>query len=158
MDQVTVRKLDHAGRQVISYPGHVLERDDDAIVLRTYWDREPMDLGFVVLEPDDRWTETFYADRWYNVFEIRASNGRLKGWYCNVTRPARITAEEVVAEDLALDLWVAADGETRVLDEGEFAELGLSPAVRERALEALAELRARAQAGESPFNADLGGG
>ncbi len=154
MDQVTVRKLNHTGQEVISYPGEVLERRDDAIVLRTTWDREPMDLGFVVLEPDDGWTETFYADRWYNVFEIRDSDGRLKGWYCNVARPARITEDEVAAEDLALDLWVAPDGERTVLDEDEFAALPLAPETRWRAREALAKLEARAEAGVPPFDGE----
>jgi hypothetical protein len=152
MDQVIVRKLDHTGQEVISYPGEVLERRDDAIVLRTSWDREPMDLGFVVLEPDDGWIETFYADRWYNVFEIRDSDGRLKGWYCNVARPARITEDEVAAEDLALDLWVAPDGEMTVLDEDEFAALPLAPDTRRRAWEALAKLKAGAEAGVPPFD------
>jgi hypothetical protein len=151
MNQVTVRKLDHAGREVISYPGKVLERGDGAIVLRTSWDREPMDLGFVVLEPGDRWIETFYANRWYNVFEIRDSEGCLKGWYCNVTRPARITEDEVTAEDLALDLWVDPDKGTKVLDEDEFAELPLSIEERCRAREALAELRHRADESIPPF-------
>jgi hypothetical protein len=158
MDQVTVRKLDHAGREAISYPGEILNRSDDAIVLRTSWDREPLDLGFVVLEPEDRWTETFYADRWYNVFEIRAGDGRLKGWYCNVTRPAHISEDEVAAQDLALDLWVDPDGEMKVLDEDEFAELTLSPEARRRAREALAELRAKAEAGRSPFDGEVRGG
>ena len=148
---VTIRKLDHAGRQVIAYPGQVLWCDGHAIVLRTGWDRAPLDLGFVVLEPGDRWTEYFYADRWYNIFEIRASD-RLKGWYCNVTRPARIGADEVVAEDLALDLWVAPDGETRVLDEDEFAALPLTPAEREAARKALAELQAMVLQKTPPFD------
>jgi len=146
------RKLDHAGRQVIAYPGRVLRRDDRAIVLRTGWDRPPMDLGYVVLEPGDRWTEYFYTDRWYNIFEIRASDGRLKGWYCNVTRPACIGADEVAAEDLALDLWVAPDGETRVLDEDEFAALPLPPAEREAAQKALAELQAMVARKAAPFD------
>ncbi|OQY20658.1 MAG: hypothetical protein B6I35_10355 [Anaerolineaceae bacterium 4572_32.2] len=47
-----------------------------------------MDLGYVALEPSDRWTECFYTDRWYNVFEIHAADDSLKGWYCNITRPA----------------------------------------------------------------------
>lgn len=152
MDQVTVRKLNHAGEEVISYPGEVLERREDAVVLRTSWDREPRDLGFVVLEPDDRWTEIFYSDRWYNVFEIRSSGGRLKGWYCNVTRPARITEDEIAAEDLALDLWIDSDGEMDVLDEDEFAELPLSPQTRRRAKQALTELRVRAEQGFPPFD------
>lgn len=152
MDQVTVRKLDHTGRQVISYPGRVLRRSDDGVVLRTSWDRAPMDLGFVVLEPGDRWTETFYSDRWYNIFEIRASDGRLKGWYCNVTRPAHIGEGHVTAEDLALDLWVEPDGTVQVLDEDEFAELPLAAEERRAAREALAELRSMVAQREPPFD------
>jgi predicted RNA-binding protein associated with RNAse of E/G family len=150
--QLTVRKLDHKGQQVTAYPGRVLQRDDSTIVLRTSWDRAPLDVGYVLLEPGDHWAEHFYADRWYNIFEIRSSNGRLKGWYCNVTRPARITADEVSAEDLALDLWVAPDGEMLVLDEDEFAALLLSPAEREAAQNALAELKAMVTQRVPPFD------
>ncbi len=152
MTTITVRKLDHAGRQVTAYPGQVLQREESAIVLRTFWRRASLDLGYVILEPNDHWTEYFYADRWYNIFEIRASDGRLKGWYCNVTRPARITAAEVSAEDLALDLWVAPNGETRALDEDEFAALALPPAEREAAQQALAELQAMVGQKTSPFD------
>lgn len=152
MDRVTVRKLDHSGREIISYPGKVLKRSDDAIVLRTSWDREPMDLGFVTLEPDDRWTEYSYSNRWYNIFEIRASNWRLKGWYCNITRPAHIGEDEVSAEDLALDLWVAPDGTTQVLDANEFAELPLTPEERRAARQALVELQAMVVEEIPPFD------
>jgi protein associated with RNAse G/E len=156
MEQVTVRKLDHSGRQVIAYRGEVLRREDDAIVLRTTWDRPPLDLGFVVFETGSRWTEYFYAGQWYNIFEICASDGRLQGWYCNITRPARISDAEVAAEDLALDLWVAADGEMRVLDENEFASLPLSPAEQRAAREALAELQAMVSQKAPPFDKRLG--
>jgi predicted RNA-binding protein associated with RNAse of E/G family len=152
MAQITVRKLDHTGREVVSYPADILVRSSDTIVLRTAWDREPVDLNFAVLEPDDRWTETFYSDRWYNIFEIRASDGRLKGWYCNVTRPAKITHDEVLAEDLALDLWVEPDGTVHVIDEDEFEELELSPTAREAAREALGQLMAMVARGAAPFD------
>jgi predicted RNA-binding protein associated with RNAse of E/G family len=146
--------LDHEGREVISYPGEVVERGEGRIVLRTSWEREPMDLGFVVLEPADRWREFFYADRWYNVFEIRDGDGRLKGWYCNITRPARIGPDEVAAEDLALDLWVTPDGASELLDEEEFAELELEPEERRKAREALLDLRHRVETGQSPFGGE----
>jgi len=149
---VTVRKLDHLGRQVTAYPGRVLRRTDALIVLRTGWDRSPLDLGFVILEPGDRWTEYFYADRWYNIFEICASGGQLKGWYCNVTRPPCIRDTEVAAEDLALDLWVAPDREMRVLDEDEFAALSLAPAERAAARSALVELQTMVREGIVPFD------
>jgi predicted RNA-binding protein associated with RNAse of E/G family len=158
MGAITIQKLDHAGNQVFAYPGQVLQRKDRAIVLRTGWGRAPMDLDFVVLEPGDRWTEYFYADRWYNIFEIRASDGHLKGWYCNVTRPACIGDDEVSAEDLALDLWVAPDGEPQVLDEDEFAALSLRPGEREAARQALAELQGMVAQRVAPFDRIEGGG
>ena len=149
---ITIRKLDHTGRQVTAYPGQVLRRDGSTIVLRTSWNRAPLDVGYVVLEPGDRWTEYFYADRWYNIFEIRAGGGRLKGWYCNITRPACVATDEVSAEDLALDLWVASDGETLVLDEDEFAALPLSPTEREAAQNGLAELQTMVRQKTPPFD------
>ncbi len=149
---VTIRKLDHAGREVLSYPGRVLWRKDGAIALRTSWTRAPLDVGYVVLEPGDRWTEHFYADRYYNIFEIQTGDGRLKGWYCNITRPACIDAAEVAAEDLALDLWVAPDGEMLVLDEDEFAALRLPPTEREAAQAALAELQVMVERRMRPFD------
>lgn len=158
MTDVTIRKLDHMGREVLSYPGTVLEQQDDAVTLRTSWDRSPVDLGFVVLEPGDCWTEFFYSNRWYNVFEIRAGDGRLKGWYCNITRPARIGKREVAAEDLALDLWVEPDGETTVLDEGEFAQLPLSRRERRMARQALVELEHRVEKRLFPFSTDTRSG
>jgi len=154
MGQVTIRKLDHTGSQVTAYPGEVLRRTNRAIVLCTGWDRAPMDLGFVVLEPGDRWTEYFYADRWYNIFQICASDGRLKGWYCNVTRPAFIGADEVTAEDLALDLWVAPGGAMQVLDEDEFVALPLAPGERDAARRALAELQAMVAQETPPFDGE----
>ncbi|MBE9508279.1 MAG: DUF402 domain-containing protein, partial [Chloroflexi bacterium] len=86
------------------------------------------------------------------IFEIHGGDGRLKGWYCNITRPARIDAREVAAEDLALDLWVAPDGECRVLDEDEFAALPLTPVEREAAQQALAELQAMVKQQVPPFD------
>ncbi len=156
MGSITVRKLDHVGSEVFAYPGQVVQRSDSAVVLRTAWDRAPRDLGYVVLEPNDRWTEYFYTDRWYNIFRICTSDGHLKGWYCNITRPARISAEEVSAEDLALDLWVAPDGDMRVLDEDEFAALPLSAEERAVALSALAELEAMVAQNAAPFDAGSG--
>lgn len=111
-----------------------------------------MELGFVVLEPGDRWIEFFYSDRWYNIFEIHASDGRLKGWYCNITRPACMGEDEVAAEDLALDLWVAPDGTMQVLDEHEFADLPLTPEERRTAREALAELEDMVAREDPPFD------
>ena len=153
-NDIIVRKLDTAGDEKIRYPGRVLERTASAVVLEAFFSRERMELGFVTLKPGDRFVEYFYADRWYNVFVIYdVDNGRLKGWYCNVTRPAIIADGQVSAVDLALDLWIAPDGSARVLDEDEFAALPLAPGETAAARAALDELRALAAAHAGPFAA-----
>ena len=141
VETITVHKLDHTGVERMAYSGEVVRRTPGAVVVRARWQLEPMDLGFITLELDDIWTEYYYADRWYNIFEIRDQESRLKGWYCNVTRPARIEQDAIYWEDLALDLWVAPDGMQQVLDEDEFNELAISRTERRAALQALAHLQ-----------------
>src|SRR3990170_337555 len=103
-NDIIVRKLNLDEEEKIRYPGRVLGRTASAVVLEAFFSRERMELGFVTLKPGDRFVEHFYADRWYNVFVIYdVDNGRLKGRYCNVTRPAIIADGQVSAVDLALD-------------------------------------------------------
>lgn len=91
--------------------------------------------------------------------EVRTGAGELKGWYCDVTRPAVLRDGELLVEDLDLDLWVSADrsGVLR-LDEDEFEESGLAgrdPASARAAVEALDELERLART-EEGFAALLG--
>ncbi len=151
-NDIIVRKLDLEGEEKIRYPGRVLERTASAVVLEAFFSRERMELGYVTLKPGDRFVEYFYADRWYNVFGIYDVDDReLKGWYCNITRPAVIAGGEVSAVDLALDLWIAPDGSGVVLDEDEFAALPLAPEETAAARAALDELRGLAAERAGPF-------
>jgi len=125
---ITIRKLDHTGREVFSYSGVVLKRTATSVTLEAFFGRyDRLDLGYTVFERGDRFVETFYTDRWYNIFEIYSVRDQtLRGWYCNFTRPAIIHDDQVSAEDLALDVWVDPDGRAQVLDEAEFAALPLA--------------------------------
>ncbi|MGW7055050.1 DUF402 domain-containing protein [Streptomyces sp. NPDC054887] len=139
-----------AGRTKIRYPASVLSDDGTHLVVRAPWAAPGVrDFGFVRFEPGDVFTEHYWRDRWYAVKEVRAGDGALKGWYCDVTRPAVVADGRVEVEDLDLDLWVSADGaQVLRLDEDEFAASGLAArdpgaaAEASRALDAL-ELRAR---------------
>lgn len=117
-----VRKLDHNGNVKATYDGEVLARDEHGVILRAVWTRPVARLGFVTFEQGDVLREFFYADRWYNVFEISSAQGELKGWYADVTRPARITDDQLDWEDLLLDIWMSPQGEMLILDEDEFAQ------------------------------------
>jgi hypothetical protein len=160
MSALRIRKLDLDGREVFSYPGALLARTENSVTVEAFFERyERLDLGYTVFERGDRFVERFYADRWYNVFEVySAGTGRLRGWYCNIARPARITAEQVSQVDLALDVWVNPDGSALVLDEDEFAALPLTPEEREAARAAAAEIQALAAQRRAPFSGALSHG
>ena len=153
MNDIVVRKLDHEGREVFRYEGQVLRRGGNYVCLRAVFQFDDVEMGCVTFERGDVFTEWFYSDRWYNVFRIEdGAGGALKGWYCNVTRPAVIGDGVVSADDLALDVFVAPDGAAELLDEDEFAALELSAADEAAALRAVAEIRAAVAAGAAPFD------
>ncbi len=86
--------------------------------------------------------EYYFTDHWYNIFAIHdREDEKIKGWYCNVGKPAVIEDDVVSYVDLALDLWVSIDGTQTVLDEDEFQGLQLNDKLRASALNGLAELK-----------------
>ncbi|MFD6192027.1 DUF402 domain-containing protein [Streptomyces sp. NPDC060275] len=131
-----------AGRTKIRYAATLLHDDGTRLAVRAPWAGDGVrDFGFVRFEAGDVFTEYYWRDRWYSVKEVRTAAGALKGWYCDVTRPAVLTGAELVAEDLDLDLWRSADGtDVRRLDEDEFAESGLADRDPEAAAAAVAAL------------------
>jgi hypothetical protein len=134
-----------AGRTKIRYPAEVVRDDGTRVTVRAPWAAPGVrDFGFVRFEPGDVFTEHYWRDRWFAVKEVRTGAGGLKGWYCDITRPAVLRDGELLVEDLDLDLWVSADGSSVLrLDEDEFEESGLAgrdPAAAEAALRALDEL------------------
>ncbi|MEU1164585.1 DUF402 domain-containing protein [Streptomyces sp. NPDC005921] len=141
-----------AGRTKIRYPAELLHDDGTRIAVRAPWAGDvTRDFGFVRFEQGDVFTEFYWRDRWYAVKEVRTADGTLKGWYCDITRPATLTGTELVVEDLDLDLWRSADGtDVRRLDEDEFAESGLAqrdPTAAEAAAAALDALESLAREG-----------
>jgi hypothetical protein len=142
LSEVIVYKLDEKGREVWRYPASVLERRAHSIRLQAYFNRDDLDLGFTVFKRGDRFIETFYNDRWYNVFAVYDGESKeLKGWYCNVCRPAEWGDASVRCEDLALDMWVAPGAEPKILDEEEFYSLPISSQERQQCLQALQQLQ-----------------
>ncbi|MEU1531060.1 DUF402 domain-containing protein [Streptomyces fagopyri] len=151
------RRLDvvlvKSGRTKIRYPAELLHDDGTRVTVRAPWAADGVrDFGFVRFEPGDVLTEHYWRDRWYAVKEVRDAWGVRKGWYCDITRPAVVSAGELVVEDLDLDLWRSADGaDVRRLDEDEFAASGLAtsdPVAAAAALAALDALELLARRGD----------
>ncbi len=118
---ITVVKQNPLGEAKIRYSGEIIEHLSHGVVVQANWTQPARDLGYIVFEPGDQFTEYYYTDRWFNIFEIQYADGTRKGWYCNVAEPARVHNDEIEQIDLLLDVWVYPHGETLLLDEDEFA-------------------------------------
>ncbi len=156
MQPITVHLLKPSKRKTVVYQGVLLVEEPGHMLVHARWERKPMDLGYVVFAPGDHFYEHYYTERWYNIFEVRSAEGDLKGWYCNITRPALLEGDVLTSEDLELDLFVAPDRRYLLrLDQEEFEALALdvsAPEAYAAALRALHELEEMARTGAPPFD------
>jgi protein associated with RNAse G/E len=140
--RIKVQKKNPAGEVTYEYEGILLSRDERSIVLEALFDRADMPFMDTVFRTGDRFVEYYYTDRWYNIFVVHDhENGKIKGWYCNIGKPAVFEDGIVSYVDLALDLWVSTSGKQTILDEDEFEGLGLNEELRVDALNGLEELK-----------------
>jgi predicted RNA-binding protein associated with RNAse of E/G family len=158
MQRIEVHLVKPRQQKTVIYEGVILLQEPGHVLVHARWQRAAMDLGYVVFAPGDHFFEHYYTERWYNIFEVRSAAGELKGWYCNITRPAIFGDEVLTSEDLELDLFVAPDRRHLLrLDLEEFAALALDvtePEAYKAALQALHELEEMARMGMSPFDRD----
>ena len=142
MNKITVIKRNAEGVETWRYAARELLREKNLVVLAALFNRDDTRLGDVVIKKNDHFLEFFFSDRWYNIFEIRDRDDHsLKGWYCDICKPAIITENQISYVDLSLDLWVFPDGRKVVYDEDEFNQLDLKPDLREGALNSLRNLK-----------------
>ena len=138
---ISIHKLNAQGKECWVYDGVILGHNNLQITIEAHFDRADTDIGGLQLRRGDRFVETYYFDRWYNIFAVyQGETNKFKGWYCNITRPAWLDGHHLYAEDLALDLIVFPDRRMTVVDQAEFDNLSLPADDRIMAQEALDEL------------------
>lgn len=140
--RIKVQKKNPEGDVTYEYEGTLLSQDEHSIVLEALFDRADMPFMDVMFKTGDRFVEYYYTERWYNIFVIYdRDDSRLKGWYCNIGKPAVFEDGVVSYIDLALDLWVSTTGQQTVLDEDEFEALEINKELRDGALRGLDDLK-----------------
>jgi len=101
------------------------------------------------------------AGGWHDLGKIYSPSGALQGYYCDIIRPMRRTAEGLEIDDLLLDLWIFPDtrrtgtsGRYLVLDEDEFDEAlkqgWIEPSTATRARRELEKLIKEVESGRFP--------
>ncbi len=152
LESVEIAKLDHTGEPVMQYPGVPLVYCSDHCAVRCRWEHETRtDLGPFAIQRNDILIEYYYWAKWFNILAVYGVEGWLRGWYCNVARPAEFLDGVIRWQDLALDLLVVPSGQVFVDDEDEFDALSLTENDRARALEALRTLEHWVGERRSPF-------
>lgn len=151
-ERIVVDKLNLKGELSWRYEGEVTERSADQLTLEAFFDRDDRPFMDTTLKRGDRFVETYYTERGYNIFTIfDRDDGMLKGYYCNITRPAKFLDGRVEYVDLYLDLWVSANGVQTVLDEDEFLAAEMDDETRRFAREALKDLQQLFESKRPPF-------
>ena len=141
MKKIIVSKQNENGIEIWRYEGKEILRETHLIMLEALFNREDTIFKGFLLKNQDRFIETFFDDRWYNIFEIHdRDDDQLKGWYCDICKPAVIADDLVSYIDLSLDLWVYPDGKLEILDRDEFNQLDINELTRKKALDSLEDL------------------
>ncbi len=147
-DQIIVIKLNPDREETWRYPGRILSKQTDTMLIEARFNRKALIFHGITLQENDRFLERYFSNRWYNLFEIHdREDDALKGWYCNVTTPAEFSDGKIAYIDLALDLLVYPDGRYLILDEDEFEALALPHEQQAKARQALDSLVGLAEAG-----------
>ncbi len=142
MKQIKIIKQDYLGRNVWEYSGNLLEMRENRIIIEAFFDRGETLVDQLYLREGDRFIETYFLDKWFNIYEILVQqDGPIKAWYCNISFPAEFFDNTLVYRDLELDLLVYPDGRRKVLDMDDFISLPINSQVRTAALKALNELQ-----------------
>ena len=132
----------HAGSEKIyTWSGKLLSETPVSRRVNAWFNGNPGYVGKVLLEPGDRFVETYFTDRWYNFFQIYAGQSDvMKCYYFNLSRPAVFYEDRIEWEDLSLDLVVFPDGQKELLDQDEFARLNIDEKSRQICWQTLTDL------------------
>jgi protein associated with RNAse G/E len=157
---LTIVKLAPDGKEVARYPGDIVAIAPPVpwVIVHAIWTYREVEVDGLVFRPGDQLLEWFSPAHWFNAFAVIAPDMTLRGWYANVTYPARLDLREdppvLTWHDLYLDLVGLPDGSRAILDEDELREANLAtlnPSLDARIRHEMARLSARFEEERPPF-------
>jgi Protein of unknown function (DUF402) len=160
--KLSIVKLAPDGSEAARYAGEVAAGidGDGWTVVSARWTHGTMELDGLELRTGDHLLEWFSPRHSVNAFAVMTANGRLKGWYANVTHPARLDLSTdpptLIWHDLFVDLVGLPDKTFTMRDDDELEASGLhhlDPELHGIILEARGELIRRFEREEPPFAA-----
>ncbi len=157
---LSVIKLAPDGSEAARYPGEVaVGLDDDAwVIVHARWTHGTIELDGLEIRNGDHLLEWFSPRHSLNAFAVLTAEGHFKGWYANVTHPARLdrtmNPPHLIWHDLYVDLVGLPDKTFTIRDDDELQASGLhhlDPELHERILKVRSDLIARFERELPPF-------
>lgn len=158
---VVKRSAKYDGEIRAGYPGLVITSSLPSpwVEIEATWTLPDLQHGPLLFENGDTLREAYSPIHPYDSFAVYTPAGALKGWYANVTWPARLAwrdgTPEVTWRDLFIDIAATPDGTYEVLDEDELEEFDMTssdPALHRHILAARDELLERFVSRRPPFH------
>ena len=157
--ELTIVKLAPDGGEAARYRGEVIShRQDSWVLVQATWTNQTIELDGLSFRPGDALVEWFSPRHPFNAFAVFSPEARLKGWYANVTHPARLDVATdppvLIWHDLFVDLVGLPDGWFTVRDDEELLASGLAstdPDLHALILEGRSELIRRFERKLPPF-------
>lgn len=159
-DGLSVVKLAPDGSEVARYPGTVIRRYEPGswVIVQAVWTFRELDVAGLTFAPGDVLAEWFSPRHDFNAFAVHTANGVFRGWYANVTHPARLDLGSLPPtlawHDLYVDVIALPDGAPVICDEDELAASGVrhrDPRLYERIQRACADILDRLECQDAPF-------
>ncbi|MGH2560794.1 MAG: DUF402 domain-containing protein, partial [Thermomicrobiales bacterium] len=113
---LTIVKRAPDGSEAARYAGFVIDAGAPApwVAVESIWTHRAYDLDGLLFLRGDTLHEFFSPADWFNSFSVFAPDGTLRGWYANVTYPARLDQTTdpytLTWHDLYLDVVALPEG------------------------------------------------
>jgi predicted RNA-binding protein associated with RNAse of E/G family len=98
-----------------------IHRDTDYLVVAFRSEKEGR-IQDIIIPQGSTTIAHYWADRGYVLWRMSGPDGTLIGTLFHICKDVTITDQYVRYLDLIVDIWIAPDGTTRILDEDELAE------------------------------------
>jgi len=119
---VTINSRKFNGDIHRAWKAELLEKRGSLLVFKGVFENEVRHSKLGVIGRGTISYEYYWLDRWYNVFRFHEPDGALRNFYCNINLPPSFENEVLDYIDLEIDVLVAKDFETEILDLDEFEE------------------------------------
>ena len=120
-DVVRVNSYKWDGSLSRSWTGRLVEQSGPLVVLLGIFDGEIEHPEIGLIRAGTLSYEYYWLDRWYNVFRFHEPDGSFRGFYCNLSTPAKFDSGTIDFTDLDIDILIDSGFEWKLLDEDDFA-------------------------------------